>query len=93
MVSPRSDSQESHLAKDLNERQREAVYLFEVEGFIPAEYGIVQVSNRRIEAEVRGDLLDPSRHILKGLVKAATYHLLEVRERQGRWQVQVVLDV
>ena len=26
MVSPRSDSQESHLAKDLNERQREAVF-------------------------------------------------------------------
>jgi SHS2 domain-containing protein len=71
----------------------ELLYLFEVEGFLPVEYEIVSLDDQQLEAKVRGDILDPARHSVKGLVKAATYHLLEVKEADGRWQVQVVLDV
>jgi len=71
----------------------ELLYLYEVEGFLPVEYGIVDLNEQRLEANLRGDMLDPDRHCLKGLVKAATYHLLEVKETEGRWQVQLVLDV
>jgi len=71
----------------------ELLYLYEVEGFLPVEYVIIDLNEQRLEANLRGDILDPDRHSLKGLVKAATYHLLEVKEVKGRWQVQVVLDV
>ena len=71
----------------------ELLYLFEVEGFLPVEYEIVSLDDQQLEAKVRGDILDPARHSVKGLVKAATYHLLEVKEVGGKWQVQVVLDV
>ncbi len=71
----------------------ELLYLFEVEGFLPVEYEIVSLDDQQLEAMVRGDILDPARHSVKGLVKAATYHLLEVKEVAGKWQVQVVLDV
>ena len=71
----------------------ELLYRFEVEGFVPVEYEIVNLGDRQLEAKVRGDILDPTRHSVKGLIKAATYHLLEVKETGGRWQVQVVLDV
>ena len=71
----------------------ELLYLFEVEGFLPVEYEIVNLGDQQLEAKVRGDILDPARHSVKGLVKAATYHLVEVKEVDGRWQVQVVLDV
>ncbi|MDH7500115.1 MAG: archease [candidate division NC10 bacterium] len=71
----------------------ELLYLYEVEGFLPVEYAMVELNEQRLEAELRGDLLDPGRHSLKGLVKAATYHRLEVKEADGKWQVQVVLDV
>jgi len=71
----------------------ELLYLYEVEGFLPVEYAIVDLNEQRLEANLRGDTLDPDRHSLKGLVKAATYHLLEVKEVDGKWQVQVVLDV
>ena len=71
----------------------ELLYLFEVEGFLPVEYEIVNLGDQQLEAKVRGDILDPARHSVKGLVKAATYHLLEVKQVDGRWQVQVVLDV
>jgi SHS2 domain-containing protein len=71
----------------------ELLYLFEVEGFLPVEYEIVSLDDQRLEAKARGDILDPARHRLKGLVKAATYHLLEVSEVDGEWRVQVVVDV
>jgi SHS2 domain-containing protein len=71
----------------------ELLYLFEVEGFLPVEYEIGNLGDQQLEAKVRGDILDPARHSVKGLVKAATYHLVEVKEVDGRWQVQVVLDV
>ena len=71
----------------------ELLFLFEVEDFLPAEYEITNITDQRLEARVQGDILDPARHSLKGLIKAATYHLLEVKEVAGRWQVQVVLDV
>jgi len=71
----------------------ELLYLFEVEGFLPVEYEIGNLGDQQLEAKVRGDILDPTRHSVKGLVKAATYHLVEVKEVDGRWQVQVVLDV
>ncbi len=69
------------------------LYRFEVEGFLPVEYEMVSLNDHRLEARLRGDILDPARHSVKGLVKAATYHLLEVTQVDGRWQVQVVLDV
>ena len=71
----------------------ELLYLFEAEGFLPVEYEIANLGDQQLEAEVRGDTLDPARHSVKGLVKAATYHLVEVKEVDGRWRVQVVLDV
>lgn len=71
----------------------ELLYLYEVEGFVPAEYEITELNDQRLEANLRGDILDLTRHSVRGIVKAATYHLLEVREVSGWWQVQVVLDV
>jgi SHS2 domain-containing protein len=71
----------------------ELLYLSEVEDFLPVEYDMVHLNEHRLEANLKGDILDPARHSLKGLVKAATYHRLEVKEAEGKWQVQVVLDV
>jgi len=71
----------------------ELLYLFEVEGFLPVGYEVGKLSDQRLEANLQGDILDLTRHSVKGLVKAATYHSLKVSEDGGKWQVQVVLDV
>lgn len=44
-------------------------------------------------ARVHGESLDPVRHAPRGLVKAATYHGLEVAHTEGGWRARVILDV
>jgi len=46
----------------------------------------------KLEAHCRGDLLDPARHHILTVVKAATYHDLSVSQGRG-WQINVILDV
>jgi SHS2 domain-containing protein len=44
-------------------------------------------------ARVHGEALDPVRHAPRGLVKAATYHGLEVARTESGWRARVILDV
>jgi SHS2 domain-containing protein len=37
--------------------------------------------------------VDPSRHKLRGGVKAATYHTLKVAERRDRYSIRVIFDM
>ncbi|MBI4476916.1 MAG: archease [Acidobacteria bacterium] len=46
-----------------------------------------------LTAQVHGEPLDPERHGIKVLVKAVTYHGLEVRKGDDSWQATVVFDV
>ena len=40
-----------------------------------------------------GEKLDPDRHPIKILIKAVTYHGLEVTRQQGEWHADVVFDI
>ena len=71
----------------------ELLYLHEVEGFVAADFSIQEITDTRLRAEVWGERMDRARHPLVGHVKAATYHLLQVRPAGGGWQAEVVLDV
>jgi SHS2 domain-containing protein len=71
----------------------ELLYLHETEEFVAAEFAITHLTDTTLEAEVRGERLNPARHTLVGHVKAATYHLLRVVPREGGWEAQVVVDV
>jgi SHS2 domain-containing protein len=46
-----------------------------------------------LDAEARGEPLDPRRHRLQADVKAVTLHLLRVEETARGWEAFVVLDV
>lgn len=47
-----------------------------------------------LSATVRGEAYDPGRHPVKVLVKAVTFHRLEVRETEGGgWFARVIFDV
>src|SRR5574341_2097060 len=71
----------------------ELLYLYEVEGFVAADFAVRDVTDTRLEAGVWGERADWTRHPLVGHVKAATYHLLHVRPTNGGWEAQVVVDV
>ena len=46
-----------------------------------------------VRGTVEGDHLEPARHPIKTLVKAATYHALEVVRAGDEWEATFVLDV
>jgi SHS2 domain-containing protein len=46
-----------------------------------------------LEAEARGEPLDPLKHRLQADVKAVTLHRLRVEQTAGGWEASVVLDI
>jgi SHS2 domain-containing protein len=74
----------------------ELIYLKDAEGLllrVPA----VRIRHREgallLEAEARGEPLDPSRHRLQADVKAVTLHRLRVERTPRGWEASVVLDI
>jgi SHS2 domain-containing protein len=66
----------------------ELVYLAEAEGLIPERAERLELSGTALEATVTGRLSSPPH-----LVKAVTYHRLDMREEGDGWRARVVLDV
>jgi SHS2 domain-containing protein len=46
-----------------------------------------------VDAVVAGEVIDPSRHLLSGDVKAVTLHRLNVQHTDSGWEATVVLDI
>lgn len=70
----------------------ELIYLFEVEYVLLKRFEIDELSETRLRARCFGERIDSERHKIKIAVKAATYHMLKVEERDG-CRVQVLFDI
>ena len=66
----------------------ELVYLAETEGLIPETLERLELGSSELEATVAGPLGSPPH-----LVKAVTYHRLDMREEDETWRARVILDV
>ena len=71
----------------------ECLYVHELEGFVVSEVARPEVTATGVHALLRGEPVDPSRHPRGTVVKAATFHDLEVSETPGRVTALVVLDI
>lgn len=58
-----------------------------------AEFKIAEISPTALRATVRGEKIDPARHVIQTEIKAVTYHELYVREMPNGWEAQVIFDV
>jgi len=70
----------------------ELLYHFEVDGFLAARAD-VDLSAEALCATLHGESYDPDRHPVKVLVKAVTYHALEVRPTATGWTARVIFDI
>jgi SHS2 domain-containing protein len=66
----------------------ELVFLAETEQLIPERIDAFDLSGDQLEATVSGTRASPPH-----LVKAVTYHRLEMHEQDETWRARVVLDV
>lgn len=90
-VSASADTPEALLVNFLNE----LVYLADTEGFVASEVKAAATLKApcRAEAELHGEP-DAFRRRRRGLlVKAATYHGIEVSEINGLWRARIMLDI
>ena len=72
---------------------QELLFWFSTDRFLPAEYALEQVTSTSLRGHVRGEPFDPARHSQGREVKAITRHQLDVREQDGRWYGQVIVDI
>jgi len=71
----------------------ECLYVHEIEGFAVARVEVDTCRDDFIHGVLHGEVLDPGRHPLGTIVKAATHHQVDVREVPGRVDVRVVVDI
>ena len=70
----------------------ELIYIFDTENILFKRFDITRLSQRHLVARGYGEKVDRARHELKTGVKAATYHMLAVKQKDG-WRLQVLFDI
>jgi len=74
----------------------ELVYLFETQSVLLRQADLEvepEGGGWRLRGTVRGERYDPDRHEIKTLIKAVTYHQLEVRPSRMGWSARVIFDI
>lgn len=72
----------------------ELLYLLDTRGFLPRRFRITRLGETEVAAELVGDTVDRSRHAVRRMVKAATYHGLRLAQTDGHvWEARVILDL
>ena len=69
------------------------LYLHEVERLLFCDFVVTEVDEGRLKGVARGEKFREGSHVIKTSIKAVTYHQLEIQEREGCWQTQVIFDV
>jgi SHS2 domain-containing protein len=87
-----AESPEALLIDYLNE----LIFRFDAERFLPAELDpsrVVLGKPACLEATLRGEPYDSTRHRAKTEIKAATFHDLEIRRTPAGFEADVVFDL
>jgi len=88
-VRAQGDSVETLLVSWINE----CLYVHEIEGFVVHHIAPVRVDEWLAHGILHGEPVDVARHRLGTVVKGATFHRLEVVERDGLHEVRIIVDV
>ena len=83
-----ADDRESLLINWLSD----LLVVLNADGFIPADFNILELTDTRLTAEIAGEPVDRTRHAFRLGVKAATYHALEIG-KNGYWRARIIFDV
>ena len=73
----------------------EIIYLKDAEFILFGKYDIkiTKNTNYQLDAEILGEEINQSKHDLRCDVKAITFHLFEVYEKDGKWISRFILDI
>jgi SHS2 domain-containing protein len=72
---------------------REALYLFNGQGWLVRGCKPLELTDKSILARLQGELYNRQKNNLKTEIKAVTYHGLMINKSNKLWQAKVVFDV
>ncbi len=70
----------------------ELLYVFHARRIVLSEF-TVHLTATRLDATVRGELVDVRRHEIDMEVKAVTWHGLQIVQQGDQWLAEVIVDV
>ena len=88
-VSAQGESPEALLVNWLNE----CLYVHDIEGFVVNRIEFSVFEPQRVHSLLWGEGLDPARHRVGTVVKAATFHELRIGRADGESEIRVILDI
>ena len=71
----------------------EFLFLFDTKGRLFKKFDINLLKTRELRAMARGETFIEGRHPIKTLIKAVTYHQLQVIKEEGFWRAQIIFDL
>jgi len=71
----------------------ELLFLCESPGYLFKKFSLSHLGRTSLRAVARGEAFDPSRHKFKMEIKAVTYHQVEVKKKDGKWEARVIFDI
>jgi SHS2 domain-containing protein len=88
-VRAQGESPESLLVNWINE----CIYVHEIEGFAVRRVEVTTLNPALVHGILHGEVIDPRRHQLGTVVKAATFHQVAISEAGGHAEVRLIVDV
>jgi SHS2 domain-containing protein len=71
----------------------ELLYLHEVKGLLFCDFSIAEADQVGLTGVARGERFNEKRHPIKTIVKAVTYHQLQIRKQDGHWHARIIFDI
>jgi SHS2 domain-containing protein len=71
----------------------EFLFLFETEMLLFRRFEIKDLTENNLKATAWGEKYIEGRHPIKRVIKAVTFHQLQIREKNGHWQTQIIFDL
>uniref|UniRef100_A0A7C3MLD0 Protein archease n=1 Tax=Dictyoglomus thermophilum TaxID=14 RepID=A0A7C3MLD0_DICTH len=71
----------------------ELLYVFDVKRLIFKKFNVTLIGNNQLISHCFGEKFDPRKHEIIREIKAVTYNLLKIENKDNQWIIQVVFDI
>jgi SHS2 domain-containing protein len=72
---------------------REVLYLFNGKKWVAIDCRPLEITRKRIVAQLHGEPYNHQKHLVKMEIKAVTYHGLSITKTTKGWKARVIFDV
>lgn len=68
-------------------------FIHQTQHMVFSRFDVTSASDNILEADVRGEKIDPARHTVAREIKAVTYHCLKVEKTKRGWVAEILFDI